>query len=159
MIILGIDPGLAKTGYGLIEEKKNFLKVIAFGCVTTPKTLAFDLRLKKIHQELSKIIKKFGPAVLSVEKIFFCKNAKTAIEVGHARGAVILAAAQKNLIICEFTPLEVKQTITGYGKAEKKQMQKMIKILLNLKEIPEPDDAADALALAICGARNLNFNR
>ncbi len=153
MIILGIDPGLARTGYGLIAAEKNNLKLIAYGCVATLAKAPFDLRLKKIHLELGKIIKKFRPAIFSIEKIFFCKNAKTAIDVGQARGVAILAAAEHNLKIHEFTPLEVKQTITGYGRAEKPQMQKMIKALLNLKEIPKPDDAADALAIAICGAR------
>jgi len=154
MIILGIDPGLATTGYGLIEEKKKDFKLVDYGCISTSPRLPFDSRLKKIYQDLNKIIKDFEPSVFSIEKIFFCKNAKTALEVGQARGIALLTAAQKNLKIYEFTPLEVKQTITGYGKAEKIQVQKMVKLLLNLKEIPRPDDAADALALAICGARN-----
>lgn len=155
MIILGIDPGLAKTGYGLVAAEKNNLKLIAYGCVATPAKAPFDSRLKKIHLELGKIIKKFRPTIFAIEKIFFCKNVKTAIEVGHARGVAILTAAEHNLKIREFTPLEVKQTITGYGRAEKQQMQKMVKALLNLIEIPKPDDAADALAIAICGVRHL----
>jgi crossover junction endodeoxyribonuclease RuvC len=154
MIILGIDPGFARTGYGVIEEKNKNLRMLDYGCLSTPAGLIFEKRLKKIHEGLASLIKKFKPDVCAVEKIFFCKNAKTAIDVGQARGVVILTAAEKNLKILEFTPLQVKQFITGYGRAEKGQIQKMIKILLNLKEIPKPDDAADALALAIAGSNN-----
>ena len=154
MIVLGIDPGFARTGYGVIEEKNKNLRMLDYGCLSTPAGLIFEKRLKKIHEGLNDLIKKFKPDVCAVEKIFFCKNAKTAIDVGQARGVVILTAAEKNLKILEFTPLQVKQFITGYGKAEKQQVQKMVKILLNLKEIPKPDDAADALALAIAGSNN-----
>lgn len=154
MIILGIDPGFARTGYGLIEEKNKNLRMLDYGCISTPAGLIFEKRLKKIREGLIDLIKKFEPDVCAVEKIFFCKNAKTAIDVGQARGVVILTAAEKNLKILEFTPLQVKQFITGYGKAEKQQVQKMVKILLGLKEIPKPDDAADALALAIAGSNN-----
>jgi crossover junction endodeoxyribonuclease RuvC len=154
MIILGIDPGFARTGYGVIEEKNKNLHMLDYGCLSTPAGLIFEKRLKKIREGLCDLIKKYKPDVCAVEKIFFCKNAKTAIDVGQARGVVILTAAEKNLKILEFTPLQVKQSITGYGKAEKGQIQKMIKILLNLKEIPKPDDAADALALAIVGSNN-----
>jgi crossover junction endodeoxyribonuclease RuvC len=154
MIILGIDPGFARTGYGVIEEKNKNLRMLDYGCLSTPAGLIFEKRLKKIREGLTSLIKKFKPDVCVVEKIFFCKNAKTAIDVGQARGVVILTAAEKNLKILEFTPLQVKQFITGYGRAEKGQIQKMIKILLNLKEIPKPDDAADALALAIAGSNN-----
>lgn len=152
MIILGIDPGFARTGYGVIEEKNKNLRVLDYGCLSTPSGLVFEKRLKKIHDGLEEIIKKFRPDVCAVEKIFFCKNAKTAIDVGQARGVIIFTAAEKKLKILEFTPLQVKQFITGYGKAEKQQVQKMIKILLGLKDIPRPDDAADALALAIVGS-------
>jgi crossover junction endodeoxyribonuclease RuvC len=154
MIILGIDPGFARTGYGVIEEKNKNLRVLDYGCLSTPSGLVFEKRLEKIREELVRLIKKFKPTVCAVEKIFFCKNAKTAIDVGQARGVVILTAAEKNLKILEFTPLQVKQFVTGYGKAEKQQMQKMVKILLGLEEIPRPDDAADALALAIAGSNN-----
>jgi len=138
----------------VIEEKNKNLRMLDYGCLSTPAGLIFEKRLKKIHEGLNDLIKKFKPDVCAVEKIFFCKNAKTAIDVGQARGVVILTAAEKNLKILEFTPLQVKQFITGYGKAEKQQVQKMVKILLNLKEIPKPDDAADALALAIAGSNN-----
>jgi len=154
MIILGIDPGFARTGYGIIEEKNKNLRMLDYGCLSTPAGLIFEKRLKKIREGLTDLIKKYKPDVCAVEKIFFCKNTKTAIDVGQARGVVILTAAEKNLKIREFTPLQVKQFITGYGKAEKGQIQKMIKILLGLKEIPKPDDAADALALAIVGSNN-----
>lgn len=152
MIILGIDPGFARTGYGVIEEKNKKLEVLDYGCLSTSASLSFPKRLKKISDGMGKLIEKYRPEICAVEKIFFCKNTKTAIDVGQARGVVILTAAEKKLEIREFTPLQVKQSITGYGKAEKQQIQKMIKIILNLKEIPKPDDAADALALAICGA-------
>jgi len=154
MIILGIDPGFARTGYGVVEEKNKNLRMLDYGCLSTPAGLIFEKRLKKIYEGLIDLIKKHKPDVCAVEKIFFCKNTKTAIDVGQARGVVILTAAEKNLKILEFTPLQVKQSITGYGKAEKGQIQKMVKILLNLKEIPKPDDAADALALAIVGSNN-----
>jgi len=154
MIILGIDPGFARTGYGVIEEKNKNLRMLDYGCLSTPAGLIFEKRLKKIREGLVDLIKKYKPDVCAVEKIFFCKNAKTAIDVGQARGVVILTAAEKNLKIREFTPLQVKQSLTGYGKAEKQQIQKMVKIILNLKEIPKPDDAADALALAICGTQS-----
>ncbi|MFA5134102.1 MAG: crossover junction endodeoxyribonuclease RuvC [Patescibacteria group bacterium] len=154
MIILGIDPGFARIGYGVIEEKNKNLRMLDYGCLSTPAGLIFEKRLKKIHEELVRLIKKYKPDICSVEKIFFCKNTKTAIDVGQARGVAILTAVEKNLKILEFTPLQVKQFITGYGKAEKQQIQKMTKILLGLKEIPKPDDAADALALAIAGSNN-----
>ena len=157
MIILGIDPGFARTGYGVIEEKNKNLRVLTYGCLSTPSGLIFEKRLKKIHEGLNDLIKKYHPEVCAVEKIFFCKNTKTAIDVGQARGVVILTAAEKNLEIREFTPLQVKQSLTGYGKAEKQQVQKMVKLLLDLREIPRPDDAADALALAIVGSNKQVF--
>ncbi len=157
MIILGIDPGFARTGYGLIEVNGNSFKMIDYGVIETESGLEFNLRLKKISEDLNELIKKYKPLAVSVEKIFFCKNTKTAIDVSHARGVVILTASENNLKIFEFTPPEVKRAITGYGKAEKQQMQKMVQILLKLKEIPWPDDAADALALAICAANNFDL--
>lgn len=152
MIILGIDPGFARTGYGIVEEKNKKLKVLDYGCLSTPAGMSFPKRLEKIHDGVSELIRKYRPEACAVEKLFFCKNAKTAIDVGQARGVVILTAAEKKLEIREFTPLQVKQYITGYGKAEKQQIQKMVKLLLDLEETPKPDDAADALALAVCGS-------
>ncbi len=158
MIILGIDPGFARTGFGVIEEKNKNLRVLDYGCISTSAGLIFEKRLKKIREGIADLIKKYHPEICAVEKLFFCKNAKTAIDVGQARGVVVLTAAEKKLEIREFTPLQVKQFITGYGKAEKQQIQKMVKILLDLKEIPKPDDAADALALAIVGSNKQTFS-
>lgn len=154
MIILGIDPGTATTGYGIIELKKNQKKptFIACGCIKTFPQSSPEERLKKIYNELNKLIGKYRPNVLVVEKLFFFKNAKTAMPVSQARGVILLAGAKKKLPIYEFTPLEVKMNIVGYGRAQKIQIQKMIKLLLDLNEIPRPDDAADALGLALCCA-------
>jgi len=152
MVILGIDPGTASTGYGLIkikEKKQKAIEYLACDVIhTSPKSNKGE-RLKKINQELSKIIKEYQPQVLVFEKLFFFRNFKTAIPVSQAQGVVILTAAKKNLPIYEFTPLEVKLTITGSGKADKKEVQKKLKKLLNLKTIPKEDDAADALAVAL----------
>jgi len=152
MIILGIDPGFAITGYGIVEKIGNKYKHIANGVITTDSKLDFNERLKINHTELDKIIKQYKPDLFSIEELFFAKNTKTAINVAQARGVILLTAIQNNLKICEYTPLQIKQALTGYGRADKNQMQQMVKILLNLKEIPKPDDAADALAIAItCG--------
>lgn len=152
MIILGIDPGTGITGYGIIEKKENKLKVLDFGCIRTSQSETVGRRLKEIHQGVSKLIKRFKPELVATESLFFFKNLKTAVAVSQARGVVIFTAEKFNVPFCEFTPLEVKQAVAGYGRAEKQQVQKMVKILLNLKEIPRPDDAADALAIAICAA-------
>ena len=153
MIILGIDPGTATTGYGAIELKKNkFLQVVDCGCIKTSPDCETGERLKKINNELSRLIKKHRPKVLAVESLFFFKNLKTALPVSQAKGVILLAAAKKKVPVLEFTPLQVKMVITGYGWAEKEKVQKKIKKLLNLKKIPKPDDVADALGIAICGA-------
>lgn len=150
MLTLGIDPGTAAMGYGLVEDSGHGLKEISFGCIkTTPKDSSSE-RLKILHDELIKLLIKHKPDAVAVEKIFFGVNAKTAISVGQARGVVLLAAAEGGVPIAEYTPLEVKMAATGYGKADKRQMQHMVKTLLKMKEIPKPDDAADALAVAIC---------
>jgi crossover junction endodeoxyribonuclease RuvC len=158
-LILGIDPGLATTGYGLVLKERNKLAHIAFGCILTPAKQNFIERLETIHNELEKIIKKYQPQAVAVEALFFCKNVKTALDVSQARGVILLTAIENKLPLYEFTPLEIKQAVTGYGRAEKKQIQKMVKIILDLKEIPEPDDAADALAIAICGANSQKLYR
>ncbi|MDD5589572.1 MAG: crossover junction endodeoxyribonuclease RuvC [Candidatus Portnoybacteria bacterium] len=150
MIILGIDPGNALMGYGLIEDLGGKIKFIEYGCFATEKNLKPALRLEKIFKELSALIKKYKPETIAMESLFFFKNQKTIIKVSQAQGIVMLAAALEKLPIVEFTPPQVKQAVTGYGKAEKQQVQKMVKAILNLKEIPKPDDAADALAIAIC---------
>jgi crossover junction endodeoxyribonuclease RuvC len=149
MIILGIDPGTATTGYGLIDFKKKKISYLSCGCIKTEKNTAPEKRLQSIYNQLNKLIIAYKPDVMAVEKLFFFKNAKTAIPVSQARGVILLAAAKKKLPVYEFTPLEVKLNIVGYGRAEKIQLQKMIKKLLLLKEIPRPDDAADALGLAV----------
>jgi len=157
VVVLGIDPGTASLGWGIIKRTEEVAyKVEAYGCIKTDKSNLFSRRLEEIHRELSKIIKKYEPDVAAVEQLFFAKNVKTAISVGEARGVAILAAVQANLAVAEYTPLQVKQSLVGYGRAEKKQMQKMLKVLLGLEDIPKPDDAADALAIALC---HLNSER
>ncbi len=153
-IILGIDPGVADTGYGLVRCEANSFTALNYGSIKTDKKLGLADRIFEIEKEVQKLIKKYRPDSISIEKLFFCNNAKTAFAVGQARGVILFAARDNNLPILEFTPLQVKMAVTGYGKAEKKQIQQMVKIILNLKEIPKPDDAADALAVAICGANN-----
>jgi crossover junction endodeoxyribonuclease RuvC len=158
MIILGIDPGTATTGYGVIKKtprgkkpKNSFgFEYLIHGVIktTTDKTAA--QRLNKIHIELTKILKKHQPSVMAVESLYFFKNLKTALPVSQARGVILMAAAQKRLPIHEFTPLQMKMIVTGHGRAEKKDVQEMIKKILSLDEIPRPDDAADALGIAIC---------
>lgn len=152
-IILGIDPGIATTGYGLIKQEKNHtFTLVNYGCIFTEPNLVLSERLKIIYNDINSIIKKYKPSIIAVEELFFCKNAKTALTVGHSRGIILLCAIQSELPIKEFTPLEVKQGVTGYGKADKKQVQKMIRVILKMKDIPNPDDAADALAIAITAA-------
>ncbi len=155
MIIIGIDPGIATTGFGIIKKikgKKNKLKAIDYGCIETSPGFSDGERLKKINNELNKLIKKYQPDVLAVENIYFFKNLKTAMPVSQAKGVILLTAAKKKIPVYEFTPLQVKMTVVGYGKAEKKQVQKMIRVLLDLKEVPKKDDAADALGIALCYA-------
>ncbi len=152
MLILGIDPGIATTGYGLIkEEDKRKFSCITYGCITTKPDFNNGTRLKKLYKELDLLIKKYKPNRMFVEKIFFFKNLKTFVPVSQAKGVILLAAAYNKIPVSEFTPLEVKMAVTGYGKADKKQIQKAVRIILDLKETPSPDDAADALAIAICG--------
>lgn len=153
--ILGIDPGIADTGYGVIQkDKSGNLSCIDYGSIKTKAGTEMAGRLEIINKELAKIIKKYKPNLIAVEQLFFCKNAKTALIVGQARGVVMLTASQNKIPIVEFTPLQVKQAVSSYGKASKMQVQKMVKLLLNLNEIPKPDDAADALAIAICAANS-----
>ncbi|MDD2730841.1 MAG: crossover junction endodeoxyribonuclease RuvC [Candidatus Portnoybacteria bacterium] len=151
MLILGIDPGTAIIGYGLIEaERGQNCRAKAFGCIKTAAGLATARRLNDLHSALTKIIKKYRPDAMAVEDIFFFKNLKTAVKVSQARGVILLAGQQCHLPIYEFTPLQVKQALTGYGRAEKKQIQQMVKAVLGLDDLPRPDDAADALAIAVC---------
>ncbi|MFA5070282.1 MAG: crossover junction endodeoxyribonuclease RuvC [Patescibacteria group bacterium] len=150
MIILGIDPGLARTGYAILKTDGLKTLNIVYGCLTTETKTPLEKRLEKISRELKKIIKKYKPERIGVESLFFGQNTKTALLVSQARGVVCLAAAEEKIPLLEFTPLQVKQTTTGYGKADKGQMQKMLKAIFNLKAVPTPDDAADALAIAYC---------
>lgn len=157
VVVLGIDPGTATLGWGIIRRtEKVAYKVEAYGCIKTDRRNLFPRRLEEIYKELGKIIKKYKPDIAAIEQLFFAKNVKTAITVGEARGVAILAAVEANLPVAEYTPLQVKQSLVGYGRAEKEQMQKMLKVLLGLKDIPKPDDAADALAIALC---HLNSQR
>ena len=153
MIIMGIDPGTAMTGYGIIEEEEN-LSVIDYGCIKTEPNLSTAERLVKIDRQLTKLIRKHKPKKVAIEDIFFFKNLKTAVKVSQARGVVLARVAQMKIPIMEYTPLQVKQAVASYGRADKSQVQKMVKLLLNLREIPKPDDAADALAVAICCANS-----
>jgi crossover junction endodeoxyribonuclease RuvC len=145
-IILGIDPGTTRVGYGVIEKDGPQLKMLAYGCLEVDKAYV----LKSIKEALLKLIKKYKPNRAGVEKLFFVKNAKTAMTVSEARGVIMLCFQEKGIHTNEFTPLEVKQWVTGYGQADKVQVQKMVKLILKLDTEPKPDDAADALAIAIC---------
>lgn len=152
-IILGIDPGIADTGFGLLKkDEKGNLVCLDYGSIKTEAKIDMPERLESLSKELTGIIKKYQPDLISVEQLFFCKNVKTALVVGQARGVILLTARQNKVKVNEFTPLQIKQAVSTYGQASKSQVQKMVKLLLNLKEIPKPDDAADALAVAICGS-------
>jgi len=150
MRILGIDPGTGILGFGLIDYDKDELKLVDAGVIRTPVHHPDAERLLIIYEELEQLIKEHKPDVMSVEKLFFAQNVTTAMTVAQARGVVLLLGMQHKLTLHEFTPLQIKQAITGYGKADKNQMQEMVKVLLKLKSVPKPDDAADALAAAIC---------
>ena len=150
MIILGIDPGLATTGYGVIKKEGNSFTLIDYDTIITSADETDVDRLSKLYDELISLIDKFQPQHIAVEELFFNKNVKTAIRVGQARGVILLAGAQQGILVSEYTPLQVKQAVVGYGRASKNQVQQMVKALLNLEDIPKPDDAADALAISIC---------
>lgn len=150
MVVLGIDPGYAIVGYGVIKYDRNRFVPIEYGAVTTKAKTEFSSRLEKIYDGISDIISRTKPDALSVEKLFFNTNATTAIDVAQARGVILLAARKFGIPIFEYTPLQVKQAVTGYGKAPKPQVMDLTKRLLNLDAVPKPDDTADALALAIC---------
>jgi len=150
MRTLGIDPGTATTGWAILEEKEGKIKTVAYGHISTSSENSVSSRLLEVAQDLEKIIKKYKPQESAVEDIFFFKNVKTAVKVSQSRGAMLLTLEKKNVRIFSYTPLQVKQAITGYGRAEKKQIQIMMKNILRLKSIPKPDDTADALAIALC---------
>ncbi len=151
MLVIGIDPGTATTGYGLVnEDESGRLTAVAYGVIKTPAKLPMPQRLRQLYRELKEIVILHRPDSAAVEKLFFQNNVRTAISVGQGRGVAILALAEAAIEISEYTPLEIKQAISGYGGADKAQMQQMVRALLNLDELPTPDDAADALAVAIC---------
>ena len=152
MIVLGIDPGYAIVGCGVVEYKNNHFRVITYGAITTEAHTPFNIRIEKIFDEANELIQKCRPDAMAIEKLFFNTNQKTAIDVAQARGALVLAAQKNNVPIFEYTPLQVKQSVVGYGRAEKKQVQEMMRIMLKLDKVPKPDDTADALAMAICHA-------
>ncbi len=149
MRVLGIDPGLALTGYGLVEGDGS-LSLLEMGSITTPSTLPLPERLRILYQDLSALLQRLRPDAVAVEELFFGKNIRTAIAVGQARGVAILAVAQAGIPIHEYTPLQVKEALTGYGRADKQQIQRMVCFLLGLPSPPQPDDVADAIAVAIC---------
>jgi crossover junction endodeoxyribonuclease RuvC len=156
MIILGIDHGIARTGYGVLKKLEgNKLACLGFGCIETQAGLEHSARLSQIREALRRLIEKYHPDRGAVEQLFFAKNIKTALSVAHARGVVLEALHTHGVLVQEYTPLQVKQATTGYGRAEKLQVQKMVQILLALRAIPKPDDAADALAVAICCANTI----
>ena len=154
MLILGIDPGYAIVGYGVIDYKNNHFTVIDYGAILTDAKTPFNERLEIIFDRLSTIIEEYKPEALSLEKLFYNNNAKTVIDVSQARGVIMLAAQKQGVRVFEYTPLQVKQSVVGYGRAEKKQVQEMTRRILALEKVPKPDDTADALAMAICHAHS-----
>ncbi|MCL2663518.1 MAG: crossover junction endodeoxyribonuclease RuvC [Oscillospiraceae bacterium] len=156
MIVLGIDPGVATVGFGIISETGGIPKPMRYGVISTPAGMRLALRLKQINTDVSELIKTFKPDAIAVEELFFNTNQKTAVSVAHGRAAVILAGEEHGIPMFEYTPLQVKKAVAGYGRATKNQVMEMVKSLLSMEKIPKPDDAADALAIAICHARFAN---
>lgn len=157
MLILGIDPGTAILGFGLIESKNGKSKMVDAGVIRTPAKQALELRLETIYDNLTEIIQETKPDEAAVEDLFFAQNVTTAMSVSHARGVILLALIKNGIDHASYTPLQIKQAMTGYGRAEKSQIQQMVKTMLGLKEIPKPDDCADALAVALCHGMNLKL--
>ena len=159
MIILGIDPGYAIVGFGVLEYKNNHFSVIDYGAITTDAGTPFNRRLEHIYDEMTELLQKYRPDAMSIEKLFYNSNAKTVIDVSQARGVIMLAAQKNGVPAFEYTPLQVKQAVVGYGRAEKAQVQQMTKAILNLEKVPKPDDTADALAIAICHAHSYRASK
>jgi crossover junction endodeoxyribonuclease RuvC len=160
MLALGIDPGTGRTGYGFVEEKTNGdLEAIDYGVIETPAGMPMEQRLLLLYDQLNELIKLHRPEIGAVEKLFFARNVTTAISVGQARGVVLLAMTKAGIELSEYTPNEIKQAVAGYGGAGKKQIQEMVRALLGLDMVPKPDDAADALAVAICHLHSYRYNR
>jgi len=151
--ILGVDPGIATVGFGVIRAEGSRQELVRCGAITTPAGMALSLRLSLIYHDMLELIRTFSPEAMSVEELFFNTNITTGISVAHGRGVILLAGTESGVPMFEYTPLQVKQAIAGYGRADKRQMMEMVRRLLNLKEVARPDDASDALALAICHAR------
>ena len=158
MRILGIDPGFAITGYSIIDYQGNKFKLIDSGAITTKAGVSFPQRLTKIYDDLSMIIDKYKPDAISVEELFFNNNVKTAINVAQARGVVLVVGCQKQIPTYEYTPLQIKQAVAGYGRADKIQVQKMVKAILNVEKLPKLDDTTDSMAAAICHAHSARFS-
>lgn len=158
MIILGIDPGIAIVGFGVVRQEGSSLRPVQYGSIRTEAGLRTETRLKQIYDALTQIINTYKPDVMAVEKLFFNRNVTTAFTVGQARGVMLLAAEEAQVELAEYTPLQVKQAVVGYGQAEKHQVQEMVRMLLGLKEKPRPDDVADALAIAICHGHSSQIN-
>lgn len=156
---MGIDPGYERVGFAIIEKQEKIWKAITWGCLKTAKEKNFSERLREINEELGFLIKKYQPTIAAVEELYVCKNLKTAIKVGEARGVILLTLCQAGVPCEEFTPLQVKLSVAGYGSAKKEQVQNMVKMSLRLKKIPQPDDAADALAIALTLTSRLSFKR
>ncbi len=159
MLILGLDPGIATTGYGLVSQEKYQLRAEAYGVVRTASSEGVAERLVHIHREISSLIRQHRPDAVAVEKLFFNKNVRTAMSVGQARGVILLAGAQGDVPLLEYTPSAVKMAVTGHGSAPKRQVQVMVQSVLGMPKMPSPDDAADALAVAICGLRHWEWDR
>jgi crossover junction endodeoxyribonuclease RuvC len=157
MLVLGIDPGTATTGYGLVRETETGPALVAYGTIQTPAGAPMPDRLRTIYQELKELIALHGPDTAAVEKLFFQRNVSTAMSVGQARGVALLALAEAGVSVGEYTPRDVKLAVAGYGGADKPQMQQMVRAILNLPEVPRPDDAADALAVAICHLHSMRM--
>jgi crossover junction endodeoxyribonuclease RuvC len=159
MRILGVDPGIALVGFGIVEAGARDLRAGSYGHISTESGMPIPDRLKILYDDISTVIGEYRPDVVAVEELFFNKNAKTAIVASHARGVIILAAVNSGLPVFEYTPLQVKQAVVGYGRASKQQVQAMVARLLQLKEVPKPDDTADALAVAICHANSMEMEK
>jgi crossover junction endodeoxyribonuclease RuvC len=156
-IILGIDPGYAIVGWSFLEKEGSHLNLLRYGCITTPKEMPHAERLAHVFNDLNFLIEEMKPTIASIEELFFSKNVTTAIKVAESRGVILTSFILHHLPIYEFTPLQIKQALTGYGRADKNQIQQMVKTVLKLKEIPKPDDAADAIAVAITYANNIRL--
>lgn len=159
MRILGIDPGIAIVGFGVLDYEGNKFSVVDYGAVTTKAGEKLSDRLRNIYEDINVLIEKYRPDAFAIEELFFNTNVKTAISVAHGRGVIVLAASSQGLPVYEYTPLQVKQAVCGYGRADKPQIQRMVKSLLNLNAVPKPDDVADALAIAICHAHTAKYQQ